>query len=167
MSLIILEGPDGSGKTTLIKRTAVHCAELPRMTHHGSYIGVEDVSSIYLRDVKHARDDTHRLHLMDRSWIAEPIYGSAMRGGACRVSYQQRLWLEETALEAGAVVVLCLPPFEACRAAWASRLDKEYPQREAQLRAVWEGYDAWRRALPGSCLLPVVVYDRTRQWSTP
>jgi hypothetical protein len=164
MSLIIFEGPDGSGKTTLIGRIVKNCSGgTPRVTHHGAYLGVEDVEHIYAENLSHARDNAHQLHLMDRSWIAEPVYGLAMRGGVCRVSDKQRQWLEMTALGVGATVVLCLPPFETCRKAWIGRLDREYPQKEAQLRAVWDGYRAWVAGLPGSCSLPVVWYDYTKE----
>lgn len=160
MSLIIVEGPDGSGKTTLAKRVTAIARCKAAVSRHGAYPGEEIIALRYLKDVMWAVDHPRELLVMDRSWISEPIYGAAARGGACRVSDNERYVIEQAALTCGAAVVLCLPPFEACRASWVARLAGEYVKKEAQLRAVWDGYAAW--ASLGHCPLPVVVYDYTK-----
>jgi len=150
--LIIVEGPDGAGKSTLARELAD--ASGSTMFHYGAYLGEPVIAPHYFGAVCRA------LHgedvVMDRSWYSEPIYGAACRGGADRVSAAELRALELVAAEARAVVVLCLPPFEVCREAWAARRDREYVRLDAQMRTVYDLYAGVRGWALDTC-----VYDRT------
>jgi thymidylate kinase len=159
VSLLIVEGPDGSGKTSLIEKVR---AGRPGATvlHHGAYAGETDIARHYMQSLVKAIMEPDELTVFDRSWLAEPIYGHAARGGADRISEKQRAVLNNLAIGAGAMLVLCLPPLEACRRAWAARLETEYLKRESQLAEVWRLYSAaahrWRDHFN------VTLYDYTR-----
>ena len=157
--LFIFEGPDGSGKSTLIGKLTARLVELgrsPVVRHHGAYIGEGLIAHHYFDSVYEALNGG--CVVMDRSWLAEPIYSRAMRGGSQRLPWEWEAF-EHLAGQAGAVVVVCLPPFEACRAAWESRRASEYPDDEAKLRAVYDGYA--RSIAKWSREYPTVLYDRT------
>jgi hypothetical protein len=162
MSLLIVEGPDGAGKTTLIERiselTHVHAVH-----HHGAYPDEEFIMNHYLDSMTQALTAPEGLVIMDRSWIAEPIYGDAMRDGVNRISGRQEKILKCVAVSCNVVVILCLPPFEVCVDNWARRLQDEYPQKNQQLRDIYVGYENWWKAMkmnpPGT--VPVIKYDYT------
>lgn len=160
MSLVIVEGPDGAGKTTLIRNLEPSFGRAV-VRRHGAYLGESDISRHYMRDLLEAIDNRGDVVFMDRSWLSEPVYGRAARGGLTRMTDREEQMLVSAAWVARAVVVLCLPPYEACLSAWASRPAEEYLKKSAQLRAVYDGYAAsvvrWRATLP-----TVIVYDRTR-----
>ena len=75
-------------------------------------------------------------------------------------SSAQASCLNSIASSLGALVVLCLPPLEACVRAWSSRLGSEYLKKQEQLAAVHRGYSGavhgWRMRLN------VAWYDYTR-----
>jgi cytidylate kinase len=154
--LFILEGPDGSGKTTLAQ--ALTRAVQGMLIHHGSYLKVspQDLADVYevsMMPATHGYVDT----VLDRSWLSEPIYGAVMRAGLNRLSPNTAGWLEGIAAACDGVVVLCLPPFEVCAKSFEGRPQEEYLKRTDQLRRVWDGYAAMKTSLP------VLKYDRT-QW---
>lgn len=159
MSLVIVEGPDCAGKTTLI---GVLGQRLKVRGHqnHGAYLGESRISRRYIAALNAAIQCPGDLILSDRSWLSEPIYGKAMRGGLNRLTERDEQMLTGAAWVARTVVVLCLPPYESCRTAWALRGD-DYVQREPQLREVYDLYAAsverWRATLP-----VVLVYDRSK-----
>lgn len=129
--LLIVEGPDGAGKTTFIQKVVAHRPS--RVDHHGAYLRQARIAHHYMRSIFDAYRRSTDIIVMDRSWLAEPIYGAVMRGGADRIAAWERRMLERVAYAAGAVVVLCLPELETCERAWKGRLEKEYPQKREQL----------------------------------
>jgi len=156
--IIILEGPDGAGKTTLAEKLRQRLAD-DRMVHiikHGPYKGLESthLCKIYFRAMTPALTfDDHVI--MDRSWISEPIYGTVYRGGANRIDLPRCRMLERTALSRGGIVIHCQPSFEACAKAFESRPEEEYLDNVKQLKEVYEEYEA----LQLMTSLPVVHYD--------
>lgn len=156
--VIILEGPDGGGKTMLGAALAseIHAVQL----NHGPYPEVDGPTLWlkYLHSMLPAYAGIHDV-ILDRAWQAEPIYGAAFRGGANRIVPWQRRILERVALGSNAILVYCLPPFRDCLETWTRRKETEYLNEDSQLRAVYDGYGA---ALTGEHVLPTYLYDRTR-----
>lgn len=149
--LVIIEGPDGSGKTTLASRLADHLDA--EVHHHGPYRGEKEVAHHYWRSIDAARLEGQKI-VMDRSWISEPIYGKHVRSGLNRVSLDARRALERGALSAGGVVVRMAASFDFCSRNWADRTGRvEYVRSANQFRRIWADY---RDLEPG---LPVVAVD--------
>ena len=158
--IIILEGPDGGGKTTLAEtlRAQLQSNGMTHVIKHGPYKGVqsEDLCKIFFRSMSQAL--TYNDHvIMDRSWLSEPIYGSVYRKGENRVDMPRRRMLERVALSRGAVVVQCQPDFEVCAKTFMSRIDDEYLDTIGQLKQVYDEYEQ----LPQRTCLPVIQYDYT------
>ena len=159
--IVILEGADGGGKTTL-SETLRQRLQKDKMTHvvkHGPYKGMntEDLCRTYFRGMTAALTyDDHVI--MDRSWLSEPIYGNAYRNGDNRIDMPRRRMLERAALARGVVVIHCQPDFEVCMKAFKDRIADEYLDNIKQLEQVYEGYST----LPMDTSLPVITYDYTK-----
>jgi thymidylate kinase len=159
--ILILEGPDGAGKTTLAE-TLRHRFQDKSMVHivkHGPYTGVEPehLCRIYFRSMSPALtfDD---VVIMDRSWLSEPIYGEVYRNGANRIDVERKRMLERVALSRGAVVVHCQPDFETCVEAFEKRKSEEYLDDISQLEAVYNEYES----IGLTTSLPTIHYDYTQ-----
>jgi thymidylate kinase len=156
--IIILEGPDGAGKTTLAEtlRQRLQSDHMTQIVKHGPYTNLvaEELCKIYFRSMTQAL--TYNDHvIMDRSWLSEPVYGSVYRGGANRVDMPRKRMLERVALARGAVVVQCQPSFDLCATTFASRSEDEYLDTIKQLRQVYDEYETLKLHTD----LPVVHYD--------
>jgi thymidylate kinase len=158
--LIIVEGPDGAGKTTLIKKTFKKQSRVFKMRHHGAYPGEEEIAQHYMKTMWPAFTGRQAI-IMDRCWLAEPIYGAAFRQGQDRIGVAYARMLERVALTCRGVVVLCLPPFSVCAKAFKARLavGKEYLDSVPTLRKVYDGYEYLHHQRVHSCALPIVKYD--------
>jgi thymidylate kinase len=144
--LIIVEGPDGAGKTTLINALKRKARQFKRR-HHGAYTDETDIAQHYMKSMWPAYTGKYPV-IMDRSWLAEPIYGTAFRGGQNRITAAQRRMLERVALSCRGVVIRCLPPFDVCAAVFKERQADEYLDSVKTLRAVYSGYKKMTTALP-------------------
>jgi thymidylate kinase len=153
--MIILEGPDGGGKSTL-------AANLERLFdfeihHHGPYPEISDPDELADKYVASITRDVVRDVVMDRSWISESIYGPIVRGHS-RLSHVHAVALGMAAsVVTRTIVVLALPSFEDCERACAVR--EEYAPRDIREK-IYEAYQAiaWRGKING---LPVRVYNYT------
>lgn len=78
--LIVLEGPDGSGKTTLAKFLEERYGAV---YFHQSYHKDWDIFDYFTgRLMEASRIASERLVVMDRLWISELVYGAVYRGGS-------------------------------------------------------------------------------------
>lgn len=158
--IIILEGPDGAGKTTLSEalRQRLQSDRMVHVVKHGPYKGVasEDLCRIYFRAMTPALTFNDHV-IMDRSWLSEPIYGEVYRNGDNRIDMPRRRMLERAALSRGAVVIHCQPDFDVCAKAFSSRTEDEYLDNLAQLKQVYDGYET----LAQRTALPTIHYDYT------
>lgn len=110
--MIIVEGPDGSGKTSLIGKMT-EAFGLPVMPKAVNSQGEEEtdlcrwVEQSMVRGWQPVIYDRHAL-------VSEPIYGS--RKGELRGDFKDRSWLELQYIalrEVNPVIIVCLPSFEA------------------------------------------------------
>lgn len=158
MSVIIVEGPDGAGKSRLVERMATLPGNRPHdefvTHHHGAYLGETSIAKHYLASL-HAGFVSNVV--MDRSWLSEPIYGAVMRGGVNRISDDELSTLEEAAINSKAIVILCMPSFGSCLNAWRSRRESEYPSEEGKLFEIYELYRL--HAFSEWAALPRFFYD--------
>lgn len=143
--IVILEGPDGGGKSTLVEKLAdeLYLSRFSKVhvTHHGPYPHLKNPSVVYLASLRRRQHQGNQeLVILDRSWLSEPIYGEVLRGGKDRVGVASRRMLERVALKCGAMVVNCLPAFEVVSRTWAARKDAELIQVPKHLLEVYKKY---------------------------
>jgi thymidylate kinase len=162
--LIILEGADGSGKTTLALDVATRFGA--NYVHHGPYPGLtgDALARRYAVSALPAVLD-ESLVVMDRCWISEMPYGLAFRGGADRLGETRIRTLERLVGLADVKVYLCLPPWEIVRSNWVKRKGSEYLKTIDQLRQVYDWYDSafsisW---LPGERINPFDGQDHAER----
>jgi thymidylate kinase len=137
--LIIFEGPDGCGKTTLAKAVAARLSAI--YVHHGPYKDTtKDLANIYMTSMGPAAIDDSDV-VLDRSWLSEKPYGIVFRHGENRLGDAVVSTLESFALvNTNALVVLCCTPWDTCAANFTRNIDNEYLDNTDTLRQVWYWY---------------------------
>jgi hypothetical protein len=151
--IIILEGPDGSGKTTLARQLCKEHHLLYR--HEGPPPAGIDPLYHYGRILDAARDTGG---VFDRFALGERVYGPILRGrdglgpSGWRV-FRRLLWAS------GAHTILCLPDYATCYANWSDGSRRELIPEEDRFRAT---YDAWHEVLSMQNSSVDLVYDYTR-----
>ena len=153
LRIIIVEGPDGAGKSTLIR--ALH-QRFPaaHLIHHGPLPGLTEIAPIY----HDAITANAGLTIIDRAWVSEMIYGAVCRDGQDRVGLAYRRMLERVALGRGVLEILCLPSMRTCERVFLARQDDEYPTSVEQLRHVYSHYQVYAAT---RARLPRVTYNYT------
>jgi len=151
--LIIVEGPDGGGKTSIAN--SLKGFYKAHHVHLGPFKSVKRCLSDLYVDAMMPAVLGHSDVVMDRSWLSEVPYGLAFRAGSNRIKEGRRI-LERLALRCRVVVILALPPLEVVLSNYRRRRADEMLEDEGQLRAVYEWYDKeWVSDLP------TVRYDYT------
>jgi hypothetical protein len=150
---IIVEGPDGAGKSTLVKRlvdTGLFC-QYPRasdstkgpVTELGEWVRKAGLDMITCAP---AVFDRHPL-------ISEPIYGPICRG-AMRPMFDNVGWLHRhiADLTLCALVIWCLPPFEEVQ---SNVVDPTVPQMSnvaANIATIYNMYRQVAEQWPGASM---------------
>lgn len=155
--MIILEGPDGGGKSTLLEALTLQYPSIPvhaRASSSGADGGpVADLYDWAAKDVSTWREQG--VHFYDRHpLISEYIYGPVVRGTmdprflttGLRRKVQHR-----------ALIVMCLPPLDAVRASVSA--ERDMPGVTTHIDTIWHLYASLRAQLPGVAVEP---YDYTK-----
>ncbi len=157
--MIVLEGPDGGGKTTLLEQLCEEFPDLvvhPRASSSGPTGGpVADLYGWAREDVNSWFD--RPLGFYDRHpLVSEYIYGPVCRG---RIDPQFHATSLRRDFARRALLVVCLPPLEAVRASVSD--DRDMPGVVTGIDAIWTLYASLRACWPVST--GIVHYD----WTEP
>lgn len=138
--VLIVEGADGSGKTTLCNTLArdhgfkvVHTG-VPRETNG------RDLFNTYLMDLWLALHEDQPV-VFDRLFLGEFIYGPIMRGRSLLTDHHLRM-LNRVVMAYDIKHVLCLPPRPVAYDNWRAK-KQDYVDHETKWGQVFEDYDRW------------------------
>jgi thymidylate kinase len=144
--LIILEGVDGAGKTTLAQSLVeqfdaayYHFDPLPHVKASLARIYIEAMLPALLG---------YQAVVLDRSWLSEYPYGMVFRSGQLRLVAEDTRMLERISLRCAARVVLCQPPVNDLKKNFERNKEEEYLKNVDQLLRVMNHYMEQETALP-------------------
>ena len=132
--IIILEGPDGSGKTTLANQLRNKLGYIIIKT--GPPKPNEDVFCSYTNALLTAVE-SGKLTVFDRHYLGELIYGPLLRGEN-KLGVQGRDLLERLIAARGVTLVVCSPSWKTLVAGWRGKDD--LLKQEQQLHTVCDAY---------------------------
>lgn len=121
--MIIVEGPDNAGKSTLIRQLIAMDSSLRLLTRHKAKPELgETIGTSYIRTLIPENEDWlgHANGIVDRLLASEEIYGKLYRGGS-RITFLERSVIWNLLRAYRAVIVFCDPGDDAIMATWHDR----------------------------------------------
>lgn len=149
--ILILEGPDGSGKTTLAEQLQRQTGY--QLLHRTQPKNEEDKKRMmdeYVQVLKAGKNV-----IMDRAWYSELVYGPVMRDTSV-LTYPQMYELEKLAAKNGAIVIYCTAP-EATLWKRCMRRGEDYITNRETFHAICAGFKELMYGVPH--MIPVVTYE--------
>lgn len=148
--IIILEGPDGSGKTTLANQLA---AQTGYPVVHRSNPKTEEEKQQMLAMYKEAVKKSRNV-IFDRAWYSEMVYGPIMRDAAY-ISYPAMYELERGLCKVGSILIYCT---DSPNILWKRCLKRgeDYIKNYNTFSSICAGFEELM-AVPH--LIPVVRYE--------
>ena len=164
--MFIVEGPDGAGKTTLIKNLGGEVFAHLKSLRGGTGEGVgggwanpgEDTLNAYTRQIMAAKRSTnaHRA-AFDRFHISERIYGPMLRGKQ-DMSHFDLSQVCKMLLTYNVPIIMCLPSLVTCMAN-VRQEGRERPSYQTD-QFLWEAYHRYWEVL-------AEVEKMQKEWGVP
>jgi len=153
MAIIICEGPDGSGKTTLAKNFSHY-----EYIHNGAFETSDKAFNAYVNQIDKLTPQSNVF--VDRMHISERIYGTIYHG--FNMDDSKYYHVDNLLNQLGAIVLLCIPPYEVALSNWKSRLHEEMLSDEDIFKQIYQRYEAMVYSSRFARLLtamPIVIYN--------
>ena len=134
--IIIIEGPDGSGKTSLAEKISKQTKyPIIHRTQPKSEEEKKRMMGEYLQLIR-----SNKNCILDRCWYSEMAYGPVMRDASV-LSYPQMYELEEMLAKTGAIIIYATGPKAAL---WqrCQRRGEDYVTSRDNFNAICENFDA-------------------------
>lgn len=154
--IILVDGPDGAGKSTFISAIFNQFMGVPEIHHFGAPKPGEDQFMRYAFPMTTGKD---KILIYDRTWISEFVYGPIMRG-RYELSLNQADILDKLALTHGGIVIHMTADVGVLWERCISR-GETYIKNIEQLEAIKNEYE---RVVPKITALPVIRMDTTTMW---
>jgi thymidylate kinase len=154
--VIIVEGPDGAGKTTLVEHLA------GEFNIKVGERGVADRDKLYTV----TRSDTYNAlglavrgnldaKIWDRLFFSEMVYAPVV-GRECEFSTEEQIFVRRILTCLGCPIIVCLPPWEVVKANVAG--SKQMDGVEENLKHIYAAYQRVCEGMPW-----VMFYDYTHE----
>lgn len=142
--MVIVEGPDGAGKTKLCKAISKHFdLEIVAPQKNGQMPIVPVRNRVY-RALGKAVQGHKPAKIYDRLYLSELVYGHVIRGETA-FSEPEKAFIDKVILSLGCPVVFCIPDYDTC----VENLEKVDQMKgvKENFEAIYEMYsrfaDAW------------------------
>lgn len=150
---IIIEGPDGAGKSTLAKSLADRLdMNILKMTANGGQSPLEYMQKLECDGV-----------IIDRCWVSEQVY-SDLFGREPRIDVDEAEALTEFCALAGIPIIVLLPPLHVVIGRLNSRGDEFADVVCPNIVEIYKRYREWAEAHKAAILLedndPVLAMER-------
>ena len=144
--MIILEGCDCTGKSTLAVRLAEHYGS--EIVHYSTH---EDEK---MRE--HAAEGVYGTgQIVDRFHLSEPPYSMYLRH--TEPFYASVDAIDNILAMGNHLLIICVPPWETVRGLWNERIDQELVKKEEILRGIY----GWYNEKAERYKIPHIRYDWT------
>ena len=157
---IIVEGPDGAGKSTLVYNLLkAYPGSVHR--HFGRPETDEDAYNywqVYAEAIDTA--DPGLVTIFDRSWYTDLVYGPVFRNRTEMSLMHVKMLEAMVYVKGGGHVIYCTAPIKTLWARCGKR-GEDYVRSRQQLLDVSNGY---ADILTNVCTLPVVRFDTGAKW---
>lgn len=159
--IIIVEGPDGAGKSTLIRNIA-QGARMSTYTHFGAPESDEDAFGYYKKyaaAIKQCKPEV--INIFDRSWYSDMVYGPIMRSREEMTQEHADMLSSMVVAAGGGIVVYCTAPVKTLWSRCRQR-GETYIDSQATLSKISQKYAEVMRSKV--MYLPVIRYDTAMRW---
>lgn len=138
--VVILEGPDGSGKTTLAKSLVTTGFEYK---HEGPPEKDVDMIAHYLRILNESIESPNDV-VLDRFWLGERIYGPICRG-VDKVGPEGQKLFERLCRSKSVQQFICLPTIDVARANYVEKMKEkdDYLKSMETWERTYKAYALW------------------------
>ena len=149
--IIIIEGPDGSGKTTLAQKLSKQTGY--PVVHRSQPKNDEEKQRMF-REYMVAIEAGKNV-IFDRCWYSEMAYGPVMRDDSV-ISYPEMYLLEEKLAKHGALIIYCP---DKPKTLWqrATKRGEDYITDFGTFERICTNFDIIMQCVPHH--IPVVKYD--------
>lgn len=149
--IIIIEGPDGAGKTTLANKISEQTGFM--LLHRTQPKTEEDKKRMmdeYVQVIK-----ANKNCIMDRCWYSEMVYGPIMRDASV-ISFVQMYELENLLARNGALIIHCTAPEHVL---WKRCLKRgeDYIKDRETLKKIHDFFEDLMHKIPHK--VPVLKYE--------
>jgi len=148
--IIIIEGPDGAGKSMLAEKMAKQTGyKLIRMSYPKNEEEEKLMAGNYLQMLKSAKNI-----IFDRAWYSEMVYGPIKGRDPNIMSYPMMYELETKVAQMGGLLIYCTGQ-KALLWKRATERGEDYVQNKKEFDKIYDGYEQLMN-IPH--LIPVVYY---------
>lgn len=150
---IIVEGPDGAGKTTLIEKLKQQFSSC-EVIHFGEIDDPSKYFDIYMQTITEQYKNRIGITILDRCWYSDRVYGPIMRNKEEMPKEKARKLDQAVVENGGGMVIYCDAPTHVLWTRCRER-GETYITKPEQIIAIAELY---REEMKES-LLPVIYYN--------